>query len=175
MFWSCNKYMNANELHENQFSSLTDGICVRSKCCPRWLHGAEWLDLTMCPVPNFVANLDCLISKYGVSLNWVSVPNLLCSGRWVSFPLGGGGGWIKQPWYETDHLYPRTVQIKGCLELYCHRSLISHLGAVWETVGCVDHGWVQNIWKICLLQTAVHLYKVWLFESLKYVVLTCRV
>jgi len=36
-----------------------------------WLHGGELFELTTCHVPKFVANLDCLISKYGVSLKWV--------------------------------------------------------------------------------------------------------
>jgi len=36
-----------------------------------WLHGGELFELTLCHVPKFVANLDCLISKYGVSLKWV--------------------------------------------------------------------------------------------------------
>lgn len=37
-----------------------------------WLHGGELFELTVCHVPKFVANLDCLISKYGVSQVGVS-------------------------------------------------------------------------------------------------------
>jgi hypothetical protein len=99
-------------------------------------------------------------------------PTSCAVGSGGSFPWGEG---IMRTGYETDHISPRSVQIKGCVELYRHPSLISHHGAEWNTVRCIDHSCIQHILKICLLQTAVHLYKVSLFQSLKYVVNVARI
>jgi len=99
-------------------------------------------------------------------------PNSCAVGIGGSFPLGEGIMWTG---YETDDIPPRSVQIKGCVELYRHPSLISHYGAEWDAVRCIGHSCIQHIWNICLLQSAVHLYKVALFPSLKYIMLMWRV